>query len=125
MGLDTIDIEDLAAEFRKDILRAERNVIVSGIVAKNPWLLAAGPFAVAATDLIGDIVEIGLVYINEQIGWIAFRFNTTVFTTDQGKDYVEAIEKRLNLPDDVSDEVWDAAEEKANHAFKNLVNYRK
>lgn len=124
MGLDTVDIEDLANEFGKDLIRVERNAIVASVVASSPWLAAGGPFAKIALEVIGDIAEEMLKYLNEQIGWIAFRFNTTVFTTDQGKDYIKTIEKRRDMPDDVSDEEWARAEEEANHALYNLVNYR-
>lgn len=124
-GLDTIDIEDLAKNFKADTLRMETKLIVSGIVAGSPWLAAAGPFAKVATELLEGIIEELLDYLNTQIGWIAFRFNTTVFTTDQGKDYIATIEKRNKLPDDVPDEIWIKAEEEANHALFNLANYKR
>ena len=125
MGLDTIDIDDFANEFAKQTLKAERNAVVAGAIAAFPWLGAGGPFAPIITDMIGDISEVFLDYFNKQIGWIAFKFNTTVFTTDQGKDYVASIEKLLKLPDNVSDAEWEKAEDEANHAFENLVNYRR
>lgn len=125
MGLDTIDIDGFADEFAKRTLEVERNAVVAGAVAAFPWLAAGGPFAKIVTEVIGDVSEVFLKYLNDQIGWIAFKFNTTVFTTDQGKDYVASIEKLLKLPDDVSDAEWEKAEDEANRAFRNLVNYRR
>jgi Mg2+/citrate symporter len=125
MGLDTIDIEDLANEFSSDLLRIERDAIVASVIASLPWLAAAGPLAKVATELIGDVAEVILKYLNQQVSWVAFRFNTTVFTTDQGKDYIKTVEERRGMPEDISDADWEAAEERASHAMRNLVNFRK
>lgn len=124
-GLDTVDVDDLFKQFGEDLLRLETAAAVSSAVAFAPWLAAPNPFSKIALEGVEEVAEETLKYLNKQFGWIAFRFNTTVFTTDQGKDYIDSVTKRNNLPDDVSDEVWDAAEEEANHAMRNLVNYRR
>lgn len=125
MGLDTVDVDDLFSQFSEDLLKLETAAAVSSAVAALPWLAAPNPFSKIALEIIEKSARELLEYLNKQFGWILFRFNTTVFTTDQGKDYIATIEKRLALPDDVSDEIWDAAEEEANHALKNLVNLRR
>ncbi len=124
-GLDTVDVEDLFSQFSEDLLKLETAAAVSSAVGVAPWLAAPNPFSKVALEIVEKSARELLEYLNKQFGWILFRFNTTVFTTDQGQDYIASVEKRLKLPDDVSDEVWDAAEEEANHALKNLVNTRR
>lgn len=124
-GLDTVDVEDLFSAFSEDLLKVETAAAVSSAVAAMPWLALPNPFSQVALKIIEEISEETLRYFNKQFGWIAFRFNTTVFTTDQAKDWIATVDKRRALPNDVSDEEWYAAELEANHAMFNLVNYKR
>lgn len=81
------------------------------------------------TPIIRDLMKSLLHKIIEllagQGGLVAFVINTRVFTTDQAKDYMDAVGNILKLPEGVSDEEWEKAELKANHAFAQLVSYLK
>ena len=115
MGLDSIDIEDLATTFKNDFVSHFTNLAMTKIT------IGLGPFA----PLVREFVEWIVTVLGTQGGLIAFMFNTNVFTTDQGQDYVKEAQLVNSLPDDVSDHVWEEAERRRVHAFVAAVNYRK
>ncbi len=122
MGLDTIDIEDLANQFGEDFVAVTTKAVMGAVYVKVPWLAGQGNFF---GKVVQELVEFIVQYIGHNLGLIAFQFNTYVWTTDQGQDYIASVEKRRAMPEDVSDEDWMKAEEEANHAFFNLWNLKR
>ncbi len=120
MGMDTIDIEEFANEFKNSFVSVFTEVAMTALIASQPWI-AASPLR----RPIHDFIEWIITLIGTVGGLVAFMINTHVFTTDQADDWFKSRQVLKNLPDDVTDEVWDKAEEEANHAFRNLINYRK
>jgi hypothetical protein len=120
MGMDTVDIEDFANQVKKDVVVFFTNLIWTNITAAAPWVNVP-----VLREILKAIIESIVTFLATTGGLVAFIINTKVFTTDQAKDYTEAVGNLMQLPEDVSDEEWDKAERAANHAFANLVSYRK
>lgn len=120
MALDTIDIEDFANRVKKDLVSFFTALIWANVTIAVPWLNIP-----VIRDIVKSLIEAIVLFLATTGGLAAFIINTKVFTTDQAKDYTQAISDLMSLPDDVSDEEWDQAEQKANHAFAQLINYRK
>lgn len=120
MALDTIDIEDFANRVKQDLVTFFTNLVWANISVAVPWLNIP-----IVRDIIKAFIEAIILFLATTGGLAAFIINTKVFTTDQAKDYTNAIADLMALPEDVSDEEWDKAERRANHAFAQMVNYKK
>lgn len=119
-GQDTIDIEDFANQVKKDLVSFFTNLVWANLIIVAPWLTSP-ILAIPVKYVIELIIE----FLATTGGLAAFVINTKVFTTDQAKDYMEAVSNLLTLPDSVSDEEWEKAEDETNKAFANLVNFTK
>lgn len=120
MSMDTIDIEDLANQFKDDFVSIFTEIAMKGIAVEAPFILGT-PFY----GLIEDFVRWLVTLIGTTGGLVAFIFNTRVFTTDQGSDYISQAQVIKNLPEDVSDDDWDKAERKRLAAARNLINFQR
>ncbi len=118
--MDTIDIEDFANQVKKDVITFFTNLVWTNMTTAAPWINIP-----VVREILMAIIESIVTFLATTGGLVAFIINTKVFTTDQAKDYTEAIGDLLKLPEDVTDEEWAKAEARANHAFANLVNFRR
>lgn len=116
--MDTIDVEEFAKTVKETFVTYFTNLAFTELVAIAPWV---------ATPFISYLVKWGIekvvTLLATQGGLVAFMINTKVFTIDQAKDYVGAVERLHAAPDDISDEEWSILEDDANHAFKNLIRF--
>ena len=122
MPLDTVDLEDLANAFGDDFVAFTTKGLMTGIVAQVPWLAAGGSMLL---PMVEDGVRWLVKYLGHNLGLIAFQFNTFVWTSDQAKDYIAAVEKANSMPDDISDEDWMKIDEERMHSFGNLYNLKR
>ena len=97
MGLDTIDIEDFAVQVKNDVVTFFTNLVWSNMTAAAPWINIP-----ILRDILKAIIESIITFLATTGGLAAFIINTKVFTTDQAKDYTNAVSDLLKLPEDVS-----------------------
>jgi len=118
-GLATVDIEDFAKKVKSSLVTHYTNVAYVALVAQMPVL---------ATPVISSIVKAIIELVVEKLagigGLAAFMINTGIFTQDQAKDYISSIQKIDQLPEGVSNEEWEKAEDGANIAFSRAINLK-
>lgn len=109
------DIGDLVEQARSSFLKWGVQLLLSNLITWQPWL---------ATPLVKQILEIVLTILFKilidkgELG--AFIINTRVLTSQQGKEYKEAVIKSLTAQ---TDEEWENAEREANEKFINLIKF--
>lgn len=119
--MDAIPIEELVQKTKAYAVKYGTDLVLAEIVALT------GPISGFFAPLLNYILK-------EAVGWVVsiivnkadkflFGLNMNVVTSDQGKDYREAVAKVLTLPDNVSDAEWEAAELAANHKFDQLARF--
>ncbi len=115
---DSIDVEEFANTVKSTFIIYFTNLVYTQLLVAVPWI--AAPFiSYIARWVIAAVVT----SLATHGGLIAFIINTRVFTIDQAKDYMAAVDKLHEAPDDISDEEWSRLELEANHAFKNLIRF--
>lgn len=114
--MDAVDIDDLVNYAESFI--AQR--LVDGILVQA--VAAFPPLGWAFLNPISrQFIELGVNVGIKILDGMGFNINTDVITTDQGADWRKAAAVVLRLPDSVSDEEWEKAENEANHKFDELV----
>lgn len=116
--MDTIDIEDFAEYVKSSFVTYFTELALTELAIVAPWTKLP-----VLSWLIRQFVNWVVDYLATKGGQVAFMINTKVFTQDQAKDYMSALEAMHSLPDTVTDEQWEKAENEANHAFRNLINF--
>ena len=113
---ETLDIDDTVKALGTGMKTFLVQVLVGQGVIKCPML--ANPFLNhIAYDLAGWAVDV----VMGKGGMLAFVVNNKIINLDKRDDFVEAVTKIDQLPDDVDDHTWEQAEREASLAFKNLV----
>lgn len=120
MPLDTIDIEELVTQFKDDFVSIFTSTVMSALIAEAPFL--ANP---SMYELAERFIRWVITTIATQGGLVAFVFNTRVFTTDQGSDYIKMVQRSKKLPKDVSDDEWSRVERERLRAADNLIAFKR
>lgn len=116
---DTVDITDLVEK--------TRSAFVDWAVAYTYGLLVAMPNIgpIFAFPVISSIVKFGiksvLDIVSKSAVMEAFFMNTILRKATQADDFVKATNALANLPDNVSDADYEAAEQAKMQAFRNFV----
>lgn len=114
--MDAIVIEDIVAQSKLRLIDWATNAVWVEALAMAPWLgYVSWLFRPAIKWVIKTLVnqtELGLFIINSKL-----------LTGAQGNEYIKDAIAVRDLPEDISDEQWIAAEEKANKSFDNLMRY--
>ncbi len=116
--MDTIDIEDFANAVKNSFVNFFSNLLYTNLVAALPWMAAP-----VLSSTMQWIITQAVTFAATKGGLVLFMINTNIFTQDQAKDYMSAIQKLNNMPEGVPDEEWAKLEMEANHAFGNLIRF--
>lgn len=112
----TLNIDDTVKAVKTGMQTFLVSVLVGEGVIKCPFL--ANPFF---NHILYDLADWAVGKLLTKGEMLAFVLNNKVIALDKRDDYVEAVTKVDNLPDDVDDGTWARAEADASKQFKNLV----
>jgi len=113
------DIDDLVKAARESFEKWAIGILWAKAIAAAP-VLASPWLSWIAKGVIDWFVKT-LVGTGELA---AFIVNTNVLTSEQAKDYREAIGKVITAPADISPEEWKKLEDEANKRFDDFVRFR-
>lgn len=119
--MDTIPIEELVQKTKALAIEYGSKLVLAEIAALTGPI--SGFFAPIINFLLKEAVNWVVTLLINKGDKFLFGLNMPLVTSDQGKDYRDAVAKVLSLPDDVSDADWEAAEDEANHKFQQLNNF--
>lgn len=112
--MNPIPIESLVQEAKKDFVSWVTGVAMASILTWAPWLAPV-------SKLVEFILKLFIAKLVEKGELGAFILNAKVLTSDQAKDYREAVAKRILAPDDIPDDKWEEIEREANDKMVQLV----
>lgn len=115
--MNPVDIGDFANAVKSSLLKYILSVILN--MPQVAPIIKMPVVGYVATKIIEWILAAAL----GKAGLVAFIINTKVFTQDQAKDYLAALKKLEQAPDNIPDAEWEKLEDEANRAFTNLVRF--
>lgn len=114
--MDTIPIDDLVMHAKSDFVNWITTKATTALAIAVPWLSPV-------IFIVSFFLKIAITWLVDKGELGAFILNAKVLTSDQAKDYREAVAKRILAPEDIPDDQWMEIEYEANHQFTNLVRF--
>lgn len=114
-----LDIEDLVREAKSDLGNIGTAALVAGMIAEWPELVTSE----IGMELAKFAAAYAVKILIENGEFFAFLLNSDFLTSEQAADYRDKVAKRLQAPDDISDEDWEKLEREKIDAFRALGNF--